>query len=100
MDRRLTKDFKKKLESYWTLFEQHITPKLNGLIAVVEQKCLFQGSMTLEEFHTRARILMEEAEFSTNAIKQRMLRDTVIAGITDDKIQAKITKEGNAITLD
>ena len=38
--------------------------------------CLFQGSMTLEEFHTRTRIPMEEAEFPTNAMKQRMLRDT------------------------
>ena len=61
-------------------------PNSNGMIAVVELKCLFQGSMTLEEFHTSARILMEEAEFPTNAMKQKMLRDTVIAGITDDKI--------------
>ena len=74
------------MESYWTLFEQHIAPKSNGLIAVVEIKCLFQGSMTLEEFYTRARILMEEAEFPMYAMKQRT--------------QAKITKEGNAITLD
>ena len=56
--------------------------------------------MTLEKFHTRARILMEEVEFPSNAMKQRMQRGTVIAGITDDKIGAKITKEGNAITLD
>ena len=56
--------------------------------------------MTLEEFHARARILMEEAEYPTNAMKQRMLRDTVITGITDDNIQAKIAKEGNAIILD
>ena len=86
MDGRLTEDSKKKLESYWTLFEQHITPKSNGLIAVVELKHLFQGSIILEKFHTRARILMEESEFPTNAMKQRMLRDTVITGITDDKI--------------
>ena len=86
MDGRLTKDSKKNLESYWTLFKQYITPKSNGLIAVVELKHLFQGSMTLEEFNTRARILIEEAEFPTNAMTQRMLRDTVIIGITDDKI--------------
>ena len=43
---------------------------------------------------------MEVEEFPTNAMKQRMLRDTIIAGITDDKIWAKITKEGNAITLE
>ena len=47
MDGRLTEDLKKKLESYWTLFKQHITPKSNGLLAVVELICLFQGSMTL-----------------------------------------------------
>ena len=61
MGGRLTKDLKKKLKSYWTLFEQHIAPRSNGLIAVVELKHLFQRSITLEEFHTRARILMEEA---------------------------------------
>ena len=80
---------KKKLESYWTLFKQHITPKSNGLTAVVELKCLFQGSMTLEEFHTRSRILMEEAEFPTNAMKQRMLRDVVTSGLNYDKIPKK-----------
>ena len=99
MNGRLTEDSKKKLESYWTLFEQCITTKSYGLIAVVELKHLFQGSMTLEEFNTRARILMEEAKFPTNAMKQRMLRDTVITGTTDDKIWTKITKEGNAITF-
>ena len=29
---------------------------------------------------------MEEAEFPTNVMKQKMLRDTIFAGITDDKI--------------
>ena len=86
MDGRVTEDSKKKLEIYWTLFKQHITPKSNGLIAVVELKCVFQGLMTLDEFNTRTRILMEEAEFPTNAMKHRILRDAVIAGITDDKI--------------
>ena len=86
MDGGLTEDSKKKLENYWTLFKQHVAFKSNGLIAVVELKHLFQESMTLDKFHTRTRILMEEAEFPTNAMKQRMVRDTVIAGITDDKI--------------
>ena len=48
MDGRLTKDLENKLESYWTLFDQHIAPKSNGLIAVLELKHLFQGSITLE----------------------------------------------------
>ena len=39
--------FKKKLRTYWQLFEDYTKPKSNSLIAVVELKRLFQGSMTL-----------------------------------------------------
>ena len=42
------------LATYWNLFEEYIHPQTNQLIAVVELKQLFQGSMTLEDFHTKA----------------------------------------------
>ena len=83
-------DSQKILKRSWKVIghclSNTLDPSQNGLIVVVELKHLFQGSMTLEEFHTRARILMKEAEFPTNAMKQWMLTDTVITEITDDKI--------------
>ena len=39
---------------YFELFEEHIAPKSKALIVVVELKGLFQGSMSLEDFHTKA----------------------------------------------
>ena len=32
---------------YFELFEEHISPKVNALIVIVELKRLFQGSMSL-----------------------------------------------------
>ena len=50
------------INRYFELFEEHIAPKSNALIAVVELKRLFQGSMSLEDFHTKALRLVKEAE--------------------------------------
>ena len=36
------------------MFEEHISPKSNALIAIVELKRLFQGTLSLEDFHTKA----------------------------------------------
>ena len=46
---------------YFDLFEEHIAPKSNTLIAVVEFKGLFQGSMSLEDFHTKALHLVKDS---------------------------------------
>ena len=38
---------------YFELFEEHISPKSNALITIVELKRLFQETLSLEDFHTR-----------------------------------------------
>ena len=87
------------INSCFDLFEKHIAPKSNALIAVVELKRLFQGSMSLEDFHTKALRLVKEAEYPGGDIQNRILRDTRISGIASDKIHAKIIKEGKDVTL-
>ena len=52
-----------QINRYFELFEEHIPPKSNALIAIVEFKRLFQGSMSLEDFHTKALRLVKEAEY-------------------------------------
>ena len=52
-----------QVNRYFTLFEEHIAPKSNILISVVELKRLFQASMTLEDFHTKVLHLVKEAEY-------------------------------------
>ena len=52
-----------QINRYFELFEEHIAPKSNALILVVELKRLFQGSMSLEYFNTKALISVKEAEY-------------------------------------
>ena len=81
-----------------TLFEEHIAPKSNALIVVVELKRLFQGSMSLEDFHTKALRLVKEAEYPEGDTWKRVLRDTIISGLASDGIHTKIIKEGKDVT--
>ena len=76
---------KRKLKTYWKLFEDYAKPKSYSMIAVVELKRLFQGSMTLEQFVTKATLLMDEAGYPAR-YKDRMVQDTLIAGISNDVV--------------
>ena len=89
---------KDTLNTYWTQFEEYIHPQTNQLIAVVELKQLFQGTLSLEDIHTRALRLVTQAGYEGDA-KNQVLRDTIISGLASDKIRAKIVKEGHTVTL-
>ena len=86
------------LITYWNLFGEYIHPQTNQLIAIVEFKHLFQASMTLEDFHIKALHLATQAGHE-GTTKERVLRDTIISGITSDKIRGKIVKEGKDVSL-
>ena len=89
---------KEQQNTYWTQFENYIHPQTNQLIAVVELKQLFQGSLSLEDFHTKALRLVQQAGYEGDA-RDRVLRDTIISGLASDKIRAKIVKEGHGVNL-
>ena len=74
------------INRYFDLFEEHIAPKSNTLIVVVELKRLFQDSMSLEDFHIKALHLVKEAEYPEGNTHDHILRDTLISGISSDKI--------------
>ena len=89
---------KDMLKTYWERFDKYVHPQTNKVIAVVELKWLFQGTMSLEDFHTKAMRLVTQAGYEGDA-KDQVLRDTIISGITSEKIRAKIVKEGHAVSL-
>ena len=89
---------KNALNTYWKQFEEYIHPQTNQLIAVVELKRLFQGTLSLEDFHTKATRLVMQAGYEEDTTDQ-VLRDTIINGLASDKIRAKIVKEGHKVKL-
>ena len=82
------------LDTFWGI---HTPRQTNQLLAVVELKRLFQGSLSLEDFHTKALRLVAQAGY-TGAAKDKVLRDNIISGLASDKIWAKIVKEGHEVT--
>ena len=89
---------KETLITYWNHFEEYIHPQTNQLIAVVELKRLFQGTLTLEDFHTKAMRLVTQAGYEGDA-REQVLRDTIISRLASDKIRTKIVKEGHKVKL-
>ena len=95
---KITDGNKDTLNTYWEKFEEYIHPQTNKLIAVVKLKRLFQGTMSLVDFLTKAMRLVTQAGYEGDA-KNQALRDTIISGIASEKIRAKIVKEGHKVTL-
>ena len=58
---KLTEANHNNINQYFELFEEHISPKSNALIAIVELKRLFKGTLGLEVFHMKALRLVKEA---------------------------------------
>ena len=58
---------KETLDTCWTQLEGYIHPQTNQLIAVVELKRLFQGTLSLEDFHTKDLRLVTQAGYEEDA---------------------------------
>ena len=54
--------------------------------------------MILEQFVTKATLLVDEARYPARQ-KNRMVHDTLIAGISNDIVHGKIIKKGPNMTL-
>ena len=54
--------------------------------------------MSLEDFHIKVTRLVTQAGYEGDA-KDQLLRDTIISGISSEKVRAKIVKEGHKVTL-
>ena len=95
---KINEENKEVMKTYWDRFDEYVHPQTNKLIAVVELKWLFQGTMSLEDFHTKAMRLVTQAGYEGDA-KEQVLRDTIIGRIASEKIRAKIVKEVHKVTL-
>ena len=71
---------------------------MNVVVTVLVTQVTVQVTMSLDDFHTKATRLVKEAGYE-GAGKDRVLRDTIISGISSEKIRAKIVKEGHEVTL-
>ena len=89
---------KLKLAPVWEKLEAYIKPMSNQILARFQLRCLQQGDVSLEEFVTQARTLIDDGGYEQGQ-KADTLRDTLVFGIKSDKARRDAIAIGNELTF-
>ena len=93
-----------KIESYFTLCEQVLTPRSNPLLAVEDLHLAKQGSMTSEEFHSHVLQIVKRCQFPNQEAEERAIRDAIFIGINSQQARDKainlMNEEGKEVTVE
>ena len=94
----LSKDKQNVLETYFDRFEIFVKPHSNELMAAWELYNFKQGTLSLEAFIAKLRLLVKEANYPT-VHQERFLRDFLVFGINSSRVRKESLKERNNLTL-
>ena len=93
-----------KIESYFTLCEQVLTPRSNPLLAVEDLHLAKQGSMTSEEFHSHVLQIVKRCQFPNQEAEERAIRDAIFIGMNSQRARDKainlMNEEGKEVTVE
>ena len=89
---------KDKVEPVLTKLENYTKPQSNQILSRYQLRCLKQGDMSLEEFVTKARLLVDDSGYPA-ASKDITLRDTLVFGLKSDKVRRDAIAKGNDLTF-
>ena len=94
-----------KIESYFSLVENILTPRSNPLLAMEELHLAKQGYMTSQEFHSQILEIVKRCRFPNQAAEDRAVRDAIFIGMnsqwTKDKaINFMNEEEGKEVTVE
>ena len=94
-----------KIESYFSLVENILTPRSNPLLAVEELHLAKQGSMTSQEFHSQILEIVKRCRFTNQAAEDRAVRDAIFIGMNSQQTKDKAInymneEEGKEVTVE
>ena len=94
-----------KIESYFTLCENILTPRSNPLLAVEELHLAKQGSMTSEEFYSQVLEIVKRCQFPNQEAEERAVRDAIFIGMNSQRARDKAInlmneEEGKEVTVE
>ena len=94
-----------KIESYFTLCENILTPRSNPLLAVEELHLAKQGSMTSEEFYSQVLEIVKRCQFPNQEAEERAIRDAIFIGMNSQQARDKAInlmneEEGREVTVE
>ena len=94
-----------KIESYFSLVENILTPRSNPLLAVEELHLTKQGSMTSQEFHSQILEIVNRCRFPNQAAEDRAVRDAIFIGMNSQRTKDKAInfmneEDGKEVTVE
>ena len=94
-----------KVESYFSLVENILTPRSNPLLAVEELHLAQQGSMTSEEFYSQILKIVKRCRFPNQEAEERAVRDAIFIGMNSQQARDKAInlmneEEGREVTVE
>ena len=94
-----------KVESYFSLVENILTPRSNPLLAVEELHLAKQGSMTSEEFYSQVLEIVKRCQFRNQEAEERAVRDAIFIGMNSQRARDKAInlmneEEGREVTVE
>ena len=87
-----------KINPVMAVVAAYTRPQSNGILARYQLRCLKQGDRPLEEFVTKARLLIEDGGYNP-AAKENTLRDMLVFGVVSDKVGKDAIALGNGLTF-
>lgn len=87
-----------KLDKVFEKLEAYTKPQSNQILARFQLRCLKQENTPLEEFVTKARLLIEDGGYAP-AVRDETLRDTLVFGLKSDQVRKEAIKLGNKLTF-
>ena len=93
----LSEDDKKKLDVYWSRFEQYLSPKSNCRLSRSKLRTIRQEpGETVDSFVKKNRILVEECQFTN---PDEHIIDALIFGSSSKRTQSKLSDFDKTLTL-
>ena len=93
-----------KIESYFTLVENILTPRSNPLLAMEELHLAKQGSMTSKEFYSHILQIVKRCQFPNQEAEERAIRDAIFIGMNSQQARDKainlMNEQGKEVTVD
>ena len=94
-----------KIESYFSLVENILTPRSNPLLAMEELHLAKQGSMTYQEFYSQILEIVKRCRFPNQAAEERAVRDAIFIGMNSQRAKDKAInlmneEEGKEVTVE
>ena len=94
-----------KIESYFSLVENILTPRSNPLLAVEELHLAKQGSMTSQEFYSQILEIVKRYRFPNQEAEERVIRDAIFIGMNSQRAKDKAInlmneEEGKEVTVE